>query len=46
MSELTLQELQHKLVLLTLKTRTPAVAKQMKEMKKMIAEKKRGGQNG
>jgi hypothetical protein len=46
MSELTLQELQHKLILLKLQTRTPVVAKQMKEIKKMIAEKMRGGHHG
>jgi len=44
--ELTLAELQQKLVLLTLKTRTPDVGRQMREIKKMIAEKLRGGHNG
>ena len=46
MSELTLVELQQKLVLLKMKTRTPDVAKQMREIKKMIAEKMRGGHHG
>ena len=46
MNELTIEELQKKLVLLRMKTRTLDIAKQMKEIKKMIAEKMRGGHNG
>ena len=46
MSELTLEELQQKLVLLRMKTRTPDVARQIREVKKMIAEKMRGGHHG
>ena len=46
MSELTLEELQQKLVLLQMKTRTPDVGRQIREVKKMIAEKMRGGHHG
>lgn len=46
MNELTLEELQQKFILLKMQTKTPDVARQMKEIKKMIAEKMRGGQNG
>ncbi|USO02405.1 MAG: hypothetical protein H6850_00160 [Alphaproteobacteria bacterium] len=46
MEELTLEELQKKLVLLKLQKKMSDTSRQMKELKKMIAKKKREEKNG